>query len=109
MSELAALLHRLEAAVGKAVASGEIGIVRSLRLHVGGPGNALPDPGELLSLGDAIFGCLRAREMQSGSARLCVWEGGQVATISSAPAPRIVVVLAVLGSGGALHLREQSP
>ena len=109
MSELAALLHRLDAAIGKAVVSGKIGIARSLRLHIGGPGTGLPDPGELLPLGDAIFGCPRAREVRSGSARLCVWEGGQVATISSAPAPRIIVVLAVFGSGGALHLCEQSP
>ena len=108
MSDPAGLLGRLDAAVVQAVTSGEVGIARSLRFHVGGPAGDLPTPAHLLALGDAIFGCPRLREAQSGSALLCVWEGGQVATVSSSPAPRLVVVLTVLGSGGALHLSEQA-
>lgn len=109
MTNLADFLGRLDAAIGKAVTSGQVGTARSLRLHVSGPGRDLPGPGQLLPLGDAIFGCPRVREAQSGDAMLCVWEGGQVATVSSAPALRTVVVLTVLGSAGALHLCEQLP
>jgi hypothetical protein len=109
VSNLSGLLDRLGFAVVQAVRSGEVGIVRSLRLHVGGPDDDLPTPGRLLALGDAIFANPRAREAEAGGARLCVWEVGQIATVSSAPAPRAVVVLTVLGSEGALHFRDQSP
>ena len=109
MRSVAGLLDRLGSAVVQAVTSGEVGIVRSLRLHVGGPDGDLPAPGRLLALGDAIFANPRAREAEVGGARLCVWEQGQIATVSSAPAPRPIVVLTVLGSEGALHFRDQSP
>lgn len=109
MSELAALLERLEVAIGAAVRSGDIGTPRSLRLHVGGPADDLPSSAELLGIGDGLFGGARIREAQTEGATLCVWQGGQVATISRAPAPLLVVVLAVLGSSGALHLSEQQP
>ncbi len=109
MSGLAALLGRLDAVLVAAVTDGEVGVVRSLRLHVGGLAGDLPEPARLLALGDRLFACPRVREAELGSARLCVWEGGQVATVSASPAPRTVVVLTVLGSGGALHLCERSP
>lgn len=109
MSDLAYLLACLDTAVCKAVRAGEIGTARSLRLHVGGPGDDLPERGQLLRLGDAIFACPRVREAQSGRATLCLWQGGQVATVSSAPAPRTTIVLTLLGSEGALHLCKQSP
>jgi hypothetical protein len=107
VSDLADLLGRLDTAVAQAVTSGEVGTARSLRFHVGGPTGDLPSPEHLLALGDALFDCPRLRQAESGSALLCVWEGGQVATVSSSPAPRLVVILTLLGSGGALHLSEQ--
>lgn len=109
MSGLAVLIDRLDAAVREAVRTGRIGVPRSLRLHVGGASDGLPPYERLLALGDAIFQCPRAREAQTAGAALCVWEQGQVATVSSAPAVRQLVVLAVLGSEGAIHLTEQSP
>lgn len=109
MSDLAYLLARLDTAVCKAVRVGEVGIARSLRLHVGGPGDDLPEQDQLLRLGDAVFACPRIREAQSGRATICLWQGGQVATVSSALAPRLTIVLTLLGSEGALHLCEQSP
>ena len=108
MTALADLLDRLDAAIATAVRSGEVGDARSLRLHVGGAGADLPTADRLLALGDAIFGCPRVREARSGSTVLCVWAHGQMATVSASPAPRMVVVLTVLGSGGALHLCEQA-
>lgn len=109
MSDLAYLLARLDTAVCKAVRAGEVGTARSLRLHVGGPDDDLPEQSQLLRLGDAVFACPRIRAAQSGRVTLCLWQGGQVATVSSAPAPHATIVLTLLGSEGALHLCEQSP
>jgi hypothetical protein len=109
VSAVAGLFDRLEAALTAAVAAGEVGVARSLRLHVGGVAAGLPTPDRLLALGDRLFACPRQREMRAGDAVLCVWAEGQVATLSVAPAPRPVVVLTLLGSAGALHLREPGP
>lgn len=109
MSGLAALIGRLDAVLVAAVTDGEVGVVRSLRLHVGGLAGDLPEPARLLALGDRLFACPRVREAESGSARLCVWEGGQVATVSAPPEPSTVRTTTVRGAGGALHLCERSP
>lgn len=106
MSPAAGLLARLESAVMQAMAAGEIGTARSIRLHVGAPPGELPDAERLLGLGDAIFTCRRARLEQSSGALLCVWERGQIATIGYAPSPLPIVVLTVLGSNGALHFQQ---
>lgn len=111
MTSSAALFDRLERAVRRAVAADEIGAARSLRLHVGAPIAELPPMDALLSLGDAIFACGRTRLERaggtpSGNTVLCVWENGQVATISAFPSMRPLVVMTVLGSAGALHFQQ---
>ena len=107
--ERARLLAQLEAAVEQVVAANEIGVARSLRMHVGGPAFEPATTDRLLALGDRLFACPRVRWAQSGGATICLWEHGQIATVSAAPALRDVMVVTVLGSGGALHLREQAP
>lgn len=106
MSATAGLLTRLEGAVMRATAAGEIGTARSIRLHVGAPPDELPDAERLLGLCDAVFACRRARLEQVGGAFLCVWEQGQIATMGYAPSPLPIVVLTVLGSKGALHFQR---
>ncbi|RYE09637.1 MAG: hypothetical protein EOP22_08215 [Hyphomicrobiales bacterium] len=106
MTQPAGLLDRLDAALVRATTAGEIGVPRSLRLHLGCPDEELPSLEQLLALGDTIFGCPRLRVSQSGNALLCLWEQGQVATVSIASSPGLVLILTVLGTGGALHLTE---
>jgi hypothetical protein len=106
MSAAAGLFARLEDAIRRAVAAGEIGTARSLRLHVGAPADELPDAETLLGLGDALFMCGRTRLEQSSGAVLCVWEHGQVATMGYAPSTLPIVVLTVVGSDGALHFQQ---
>lgn len=102
---------RLVHAVRQAVAAGEIGAAKSIRLHVGAPATRQPDIDALLALGDAIFACGRLRtetlDGDGGRAVLCVWKEGQIGTITSAACEPPLVVLTVLGEGGALHFQQQ--
>lgn len=110
MSDAADLLARLELAVRQAVAAGEIGAAKSIRLHVGAPATGDDPIDALLALGDAIFGCGRSRverlERADTHAVLCEWEQGQVGTITSAFSDPPLIVLTVLGQDGALHFRH---
>jgi hypothetical protein len=106
VSYAAALLARLDQAVRHAVSADEIGAVRSIRLHVGAPADDLPNIETMIALGDALFHCRRSRIQRSPHALLCVWEQGQIATISCAPSQRVLIVLTALGSTGALHFRQ---
>ena len=110
MSGAASLLFRLDRAVRQAVAAGEVGTARSIRLHVGAPVTQQPDIEAMLALGDAIFACGRLRmEMLDGNgcrSALCVWEHGQIGTITAAVCEPPLMVLTVLGQRGALHFQQ---
>lgn len=110
MSGAASLLSRLDHAVRQAVAAGEISVAKSIRLHVGAPATRQPDIDALLALGDAIFACRQLRletlDGEGGRAVLCVWEEGQIGTITCAVCEPPLVVLTVLGQGGALHFQQ---
>jgi len=109
MTPVAALMAELGRTVQAAVNDGRIGTPRSLRLHVGDAAGSV-DVDTLLSLADTLFHCERARLIERGAgnsrAALCVWTGGQVATISTAPSAGPVVLLTVLGNAGALHFQR---
>jgi len=110
VSDTADLLARLDAAVRQAVAAGEIGTAKSIRLHVGA---SRPPPVEpLLALGDAIFGCspgrLERMSNDKSASWLCVWEQGQIATVTIAPCHPPFVLLTVLGANGALHFQQRA-
>jgi hypothetical protein len=112
VTHVAGLVARLQNAARQAVADGEIGTARSIRFHVGASGGA-PALDDLLEFGDVIFGGARDRVERTGDehtgAALCVWERGQVATMTTADCDPPVVLLTVLCAKGALHFEERGP